>query len=165
MSNEKKLPDWDTNNYWAKAPEWAMWRAKDKDGHVFYYSSKPIQKELNWDSIHGSSCEYGYRIFDAIDWRESLERRPEPQTDNEQPQINQPVNDEWFISMGFQFHKKSETFIIPAMRGGYNYDIEVNAQFIALRDIEKESVTVLHDTMYHGAITQEKVLHTLMLFN
>lgn len=158
MSNEKKLPDW------THVPEWANYRTIDANGDLFYHKEKPYIFTDQWLS----DGEYLFcgKVTPFDGWDRFVERRPEPQTqDNEPPQINQPVNGEWFIYMGFQFHKKSETFIIPAMRGGYNYDIEVDSQFVAIRDIEKGYVTILHDTEYHGAITQEKVLHTLMLFN
>ena len=69
---------------WSKAPKWAQWAARDADGQMAWYTSKPISLEdarkewQNWpyriDWIRGEqSC-----ILDAYgDWRDSLERRPE----------------------------------------------------------------------------------------
>lgn len=69
MANNKQLPDW------KNAPEWAMYRAVDKSGKIFYYSNEPQCGRNGWIFKNGFLDLAGYA--DATDWQNSLECRPE----------------------------------------------------------------------------------------
>ena len=59
---------------WKDAPEWATWRATERDGHIRYWLNRPTVSEY-WERwIDGTS---GKRTnIEYVDWRETLEQRP-----------------------------------------------------------------------------------------
>jgi hypothetical protein len=71
---------------WDDAPEWAQWLAQDKDGEWCFYPEKPEQsgtmwindepKNGIWVDVHCTG-----RIPAGQDWRETLEPRPQAQSD------------------------------------------------------------------------------------
>ena len=58
---------------WSEAPEWAMWRAKDSSGEVWYYENKPAKhpKVQIWVALDGQQVlreekiEVGERVRDV----------------------------------------------------------------------------------------------------
>lgn len=56
---------------WGNAPEWAQWRAVDKNGSIYWYSKKPRIGDYEWIEYEGRCAS-----VEIINWRESLERRP-----------------------------------------------------------------------------------------
>ena len=74
---------------WDSVDERYQWRAFDADGQLFYYINTPVlDEELNiWRAGIGTfSCngKATGRWASKI-WRNSLERRPQSQTTNQQP--------------------------------------------------------------------------------
>lgn len=87
----QKLPDW------KDAPSWAMYRAVDQDGELCYYINKPVMVGECWDIEDCGQPFERVGKFNHTDWKNSLERRPEPQT-----QDKEPVTWEWLESVGFE---------------------------------------------------------------
>jgi hypothetical protein len=56
---------------WEGAPEWANWRACDRDGVFFYYEIQPVQCRDSWGEIAGK-----LEAAERNDWKETLEPRP-----------------------------------------------------------------------------------------
>lgn len=75
MSNEKeKLP---TSPDWSTAPDWAQYFAIDKDGEGYFYYLEPFFYHIGfWNN----QCETSPKIagiFDATNWENSLQKRPD----------------------------------------------------------------------------------------
>ncbi|WP_036060469.1 hypothetical protein [Leptospira weilii] len=68
---ENSLPDWD------RSPDWAKYRAMDKNGDCHWYEKKPIpdESEEQWVPNSGGRWEVTEVIHE--NWHASLERRPE----------------------------------------------------------------------------------------
>lgn len=74
MNNETKLP---TSPDWTTAPEGATHFAVDINGDGFYYSICPIITTFQW-TVNNLSARIDYAgEFDATDWANSLQKRPE----------------------------------------------------------------------------------------
>ena len=73
MSNTEKLP---TAPDWSKAPEKATHHAIDSDGKGYWYSEAPESDEIGWDIVI-SKWMGPSGIFDATNWNNSLQKRPE----------------------------------------------------------------------------------------
>ena len=56
---------------WSKAPEWARYAATDEDGTTWWFENEPVEIDYGWDSNGGR-----WQVV-SIDWRDSLEARPE----------------------------------------------------------------------------------------
>jgi hypothetical protein len=74
MSNETKLP---TTPDWATAPNWAQWFAIDQNGKGYFYENHVSIK--SWGIFEPSfACQiFLAGIFDATNWQNSLQKRPE----------------------------------------------------------------------------------------
>lgn len=67
------LPDV-LNPVWQDAPDWAKFRAMDKDGSWYYYKDKPWVADRNWQ-VKGRNVTMAPPIpFDGV-WRDSLHER------------------------------------------------------------------------------------------
>lgn len=62
---------------WKDAPEWANYLAQDKNGEWWWYGKQPriAQCREQWDCMNGGGREMVKA--DIVDWRETLETRPE----------------------------------------------------------------------------------------
>ena len=60
---------------WSNAPEWANWKATDKDGKAYWYQCEPYPytKNAAWLSNEG---KYTLAPSPNYDWDRSLEHRP-----------------------------------------------------------------------------------------
>lgn len=79
---------------WEDAPEWANWRAKDRDGRWFWYESRPVHGESCWGACYPGArfCDAGEGIKDPGphgDWKKSLTQRPRRGAAN--PQWDDPI--------------------------------------------------------------------------
>jgi len=59
---------------WKDAPPWAQWLAMDADGEWYWYEKEP-GKRISMFGSCGGLIEHA--SIDAINWRETLEQRPE----------------------------------------------------------------------------------------
>lgn len=60
---------------WNEAPEWAMWRARDSSGEVWYYEFKPSKhdKVQMWVALEGRQV-FGIYGGSSAGWESSLEK-------------------------------------------------------------------------------------------
>ena len=69
---------------WADAPEWAEWLCQQSSGAWFFYSHEPeVQRDEHWAArARGDTSPFGVHFAGRTevhgDWRNTLERRPEP---------------------------------------------------------------------------------------
>ena len=62
---------------WSEAPEWAQWFAIDEDGEGFWAEHLPTRSHDCWLPMSIKSNYSWAGIFDATDWKNSLQQRPE----------------------------------------------------------------------------------------
>lgn len=60
---------------WSESPEWAMWRAKDSSGEVWYYEFKPVKHDMlkMWVALDGRQV-FGISGGSSVGWESSLEQ-------------------------------------------------------------------------------------------
>jgi len=62
---------------WKHAPDWANYKAQDKDGSWCWYQFKPVKAKTNepdmWVTENGGLFE---TVCDAEDWGTTLRKRP-----------------------------------------------------------------------------------------
>lgn len=69
----------DYSKLWPLLPPWIKWLARDEDGALFGYTSKPDRMTTSWTS--GGLyfiIPYDYRPEPIGDWKDSLQERPTP---------------------------------------------------------------------------------------
>lgn len=64
---------------WKEAPAWAEWLAQDKHGDWWWHKQNPEITEDGFDSTCAKESNTGEVLGD---WRDTLERRPEPATED-----------------------------------------------------------------------------------
>ena len=69
-----------TNDMWKNAPDWANWKAQDKDGYWYWYGDKPIISDLHnvWDIEKPETflVTNAGRAEPNSDWRNAIFQRP-----------------------------------------------------------------------------------------
>jgi hypothetical protein len=71
-------------NYpWDVAPTWAQYAATDLNGRPYWFEQEPVRAAETWDKARPTHrCMYihelGYRHERVSNWKESLQRRPQP---------------------------------------------------------------------------------------
>lgn len=60
---------------WIEAPDWAMWRAKDSSGEVWYYENEPVKhnKVQMWVALDGQQV-FGVQTGSGAGWESSLQQ-------------------------------------------------------------------------------------------
>jgi len=60
---------------WSEAPEWAMWRAKDSSGELWYYKNAPVKhpKVKIWVALDGQQV-FGVQTGSGAGWESSLQQ-------------------------------------------------------------------------------------------
>lgn len=74
MANSAPRPDW------SQAPEWAMFHAINANGTGHWYQHEPQHRTIGWVKRDGRwHGDIGYLLPLGVDWRETLQRRPQVQ--------------------------------------------------------------------------------------
>lgn len=82
-SVDKAVKLWNTRGKrvdWSKVPDGFDWFAIDANGIGFVYREKPICYTQDWstrDLVATNNDMYHIGLFDAYNWKTSLEQRPE----------------------------------------------------------------------------------------
>ncbi len=71
----KKQNEIDTTPDWSNAPDWANWRAHDKNGKWYYFEYRPVEFRNSWIA-HGDGLVLRIDL-EAHDWKTSLQERPQ----------------------------------------------------------------------------------------
>jgi hypothetical protein len=66
---------------WNEAPEWAEWLAQDYDGEWFWFIDRPVIYKFTFQPVKApQGIQLASKGEVLGDWRDTLERRPEPIT-------------------------------------------------------------------------------------
>lgn len=66
---------------WKDAPEWANYVAMDRFGYWYWYELKPFLSAFDWHRQENSKVK---AFKQMVDWKDTLERRPERMPDESQ---------------------------------------------------------------------------------
>lgn len=108
-----------------EVPGWAKWLAKDKNGTLFAYGSKPIPHMIPdcWASAHGGvRCLFPHwRKAAAVDWTDSLIELDNLQEDGDKMGVIK-IGGESFSEIDYLKSENLATYLIsrgiPCIKGG-----------------------------------------------